>query len=389
MYSDALTDCSLSQRRNILELDWRHFVERDAAHAQKRVSEDIFSSWRRSMTSVNHHRSQAPCEDVSSIRDAWNTSPLSIAAQKEQGQIMQLAREGDLAAAIADPHGRLLWSFSSTHMRERTQDANFHAGGHWDEKSIGTNAIGLSKTLRRPVTVFSSEHYQPFLHDWVCYAAPIVHPQSGECVGILDISTTWNRHTPLGQAAVTQMARSIANSLPATTPKAELEIHALGQMHINFRGKALHISKRQLEMLCLLALNPQGLNLESFHAALYGDAPVSMNTLKAELSHLRHLLDGQIGSRPYRLLVPVWADFIQIWQALHQQKINEAFTLYQGPLLAQSESPELEEWRHCIEAVMGKMLDSCVEPELLLKKLCASTAGNEMVRERLVELITA
>jgi hypothetical protein len=388
MSSVLLTNYSLSQRRSILEDNWHSFTEHATTPLNTQVSEDISLSWQRSAVSVDYRESYAPYRGEDLARQAWNDSPLSFAAKKEQGNIMQLAREGELVAAIADPNGFLLWSFASQHMRSRAESVNFHIGGSWDEKSIGTNAIGLSKTLRRPVTVFSSEHYQSFLHDWVCYAAPIIHPQSGECVGILDMSTTWNRHTSLGQAGVTELARNIAQCLPAVIPKAELEIYALGQMRVIFRGKALHISKRQIEILCLLALNPQGLNLETFHAALYGDAPISANTLKAELSHLRHLIDGAIGSRPYRLLVPVWTDFIQIWQALHQQNIKEAFALYQGPLLVQSESPELEEWRYSIEAVMGKMLDNCEEPKLLLQKLCANTSGNEMVRERLVELIT-
>jgi len=383
-----LTDYTLSQRRSILENNWQHFTEHDAQPLNTEVTEDISLSWQRSATNVDYRESYAPYIGEEQARKAWNDSPLSIAAQKEQGNMMQLIREGELVAAIADPNGFLMWSYASQHMRSRAESVNFHAGGNWDERSIGTNAIGLSKTLRRPVTVFFSEHYQSFLHDWVCYAAPIIHPQSGECMGILDMSTTWKRHTSLGQAGVTQLARNIALCLPVAAPKAELEIYALGQMRVIFRGNALRLSKRQVEILCLLALHPQGLNLETFHAALYGDAPISINTLKAELCHLRHLLDGVIGSRPYRLLVPVWSDFIQIWQALQQQNTKEAFALYQGPLLAQSESPELEEWRYSIEAVMGKMLADCEEPKLLLKKLCNQTSGNEMVRERLVELIT-
>ncbi|MDX1352694.1 MAG: transcriptional regulator, partial [Thiomicrorhabdus sp.] len=384
--STLLKDCNLSQRRTMLEENWLHFTETKTFPVKTQIREDICLSWQRSADSVDFRESYAPYKGEEQAQQVWCNSPLSIAAQKEQNNIIQLVGEGELVAAIADPHGFLLWSFASPHMQSRAESVNFNIGGSWDERSIGTNAIGLSKTLRRPVTVFSSEHYQSFLHDWVCYAAPIIHPQSGECVGILDMSTTWNRHTCLGQAAVSELARNIAQCLPAITPKDELEIYALGQMRVIFRGKCLRISKRQLEILCLLALHPQGLNLESFHAALYGDSPVSTNTLKAELSHLRHLLDGQIGSRPYRLLMPVQADFIQIWQALQQQDTHRAFELYQGSLLAQSESPELEEWRYSIDAVMSKVLNNCEQPELLLKKLCNNTAGSDVVRDRLVEL---
>jgi hypothetical protein len=379
---------SLLQRRSALDSQWNRFVSGSPQTMQTSVRDDIMSSWQRSAQFIKPQQGSAPADDAYTVQHRWQNSLVRQAANREQAQIMQMAHEGELVAAIADPQGRLLWTFASKHMRGRAESVNFTAGGLWDERSVGTNAVGLSIKLRRPVTVFSSEHYLPFVHDWVCYASPILHPQSGELVGILDLSTTWKRHTPLGQAAVSDLARSIARGLPQNLPKAELEIYALGQPRILFRGKPLNLPMRQVEILSLLALNPQGLSLEGFHAALYGDLPISMSTLKAELSHLRRLLDGQIGSRPYRLQIPVWADFIQVWQALRNQQTGEAFSLYQGSFLPQSESPELEEWRHCIDAVMGKALDSCQDPSVLMEKLCKSTGGSELVRERLSELVS-
>ncbi|MBJ6611331.1 MAG: transcriptional regulator [Candidatus Thiothrix moscowensis] len=383
-----LTVGNLSQRRNAIESQWNRFVTGSPFAKSNSIREDIMSSWQRSAQHIPPRQVYAPLDDEYSTLHRWKESQLCLAAQREQEQMMQLASEGELVAAIADPQGRLLWTFSSRHMRSRAESVHFTAGGRWDEASVGTNAVGLALKLRRSVTVFSSEHYMPFVHDWVCYAAPITHPQSGEVVGVLDMSTTWNRHTPLGQAAVTELARAIGRCLPQNLPRAELEIHALGQPRILFRGKPLNLPLRQVEILCLLALNPQGLTLEGFHAALYGDLPVSTTTLKAELSHLRRLLDGKIGSRPYRLQMPVWADFIQVWQALRRQQGTTAFSLYRGSFLPQSVSPELEEWRHCIDAVMGRALESCQDPHVLMEKLCHSTSGSELVRERLAELMT-
>ena len=379
---------SLSQRRRIIETQWSRFQSGSPFLKSTEIREDIMSSWQRSLQFIKPRQTHAPADDEYTALQRWQQSQLCQAARREQDQMVQLAKEGELVAAIADPQGRLLWTFSSSHMRSRAEAVNFTAGGHWDEHSVGTNAVGLAMKLRRSVTVFSSEHYLPFVHDWVCYAAPIMHPQSGEVVGILDMSTTWNRHTPLGQAAVTELARSIGRCLPNCLPRAELEIHALGQPRILFEGKPLNLPMRQVEILCLLALNPQGLTLEGFHAALYGDSQVSLTTLKAELSHLRRLLGGKIGSRPYRLQMPVWADFVQVWQTLRQQRSDEAFALYRGSFLPQSTSPELEEWRHCIDAVMGRALESCQEPRVLMEKLCHSTSGSELVRERLAELMS-
>ncbi len=375
---------NLFHRRHDLETQWHRFIAGDDVN-DCAIRDEIGLSWQRSAQYLNAHEGSAPVEDTQTIDNRWKKSPLSQAAAKDQSNIKQLAKEGELVAAISDPQGTLLWTYASKHMQSRAESVNFRQGGRWDESSAGTNAVGLSITLKKPVTVFSSEHYQPFVHDWVCYAAPIVHPESGLCVGILDLSTTWKHHTPLGQAAVNDMARSIALALPKEQPKAALEIHAMGNPRVLLHGKSLKLTKRQLEILIILALNPQGLHLDAFHAALYGDESIASTTLKAELSNLRRLLGGNIGSRPYRLKLPVWADFIEIWQVLKTQKLHDAIALYRAPLLAQSTSPSIEEWRNCIDAVMQRAVHSCTDSELLIQQVCQSN-GHAVIRERLEDL---
>lgn len=352
------------------------------------VPTDILQSWRRSAKSVTDFSRRAPRDDLKTAAELWQESPLSIATRHEQDNLKHLVKEAQMVAAIADPCGRLLWTCASGYMSKRAERLNFTTGGHWGEHEVGTNAVGLSLKLKRPVTVFSSEHFSPFVQDWVCYAAPIIHPKSGECVGILDISTTWNKHNPLGQGATMQLAHSIAQSLPVSSFRADLEIHALGQPKIFFQGEPLSLPLRQLEILCLLALNPDGLGLRQLHSAVYGDAPVSTATLKADVSHLRSCLGGQIGSRPYRLTTPFWADFVHIWDVLNAGNINEAMSLYRGTLLAKSDSPEIEEWRYCVDAIMNRTIGSLNSPEKLVKLIGKNTCGSVMERERLLELLS-
>src|SRR5690606_36306649 len=85
--------------------------------------------------------------------------------------------------------------------------------------------------------------------------------------------------------------------------KQRLFIRAFAVPHVMFNGKVLVLTPRQIEILTILALCPQGLSLDTLHQALYGERKVSMGTLKAEMSQLRDVLGGMLGSRPYRLLV--------------------------------------------------------------------------------------
>lgn len=378
----------LMQRRRVTEMQWSRFISGSAKVRERVLRPEIYASWQRCALQLNpYSQTQAPVDEAYLVQQRWQESPLRAAAQREREQIMQLAREGSLVAALADAQGHLLWSFTSAHMQARAEAVRFIAGGHWNEEAIGTNAVGLSLKLGAASTVFSSEHYLSFLHDWVGYASPITHPQTGQMIGVLAISSTWNHHTPLGQAAVCELARAIAEHLPIWQPRAELELHALGIPKVIFRGQVQRISQRQLEILCLLALNPQGLTLDSFHAALYGDMPITISTLKAELSHLRRLLDGQIGSRPYRLLMPIWADFIDVWERLRSGRVTEAVELYRGSFLPQSTSPELEEWRYCVDAVMTRAVDAGGDFSVLLEKMRLGSRGSVLVRDRLAELL--
>jgi len=79
---------------------------------------------------------------------------------------------------------------------------------------------------------------------------------------------------------------------------------------------------------------------------------VSTSTLKAEVSHLRSALDGGIGSRPYRLTVPVDSDLQRALRALDRGDVPAAVSAASSPLLPDSESPDIEEWRRYLEVAL-------------------------------------
>ena len=64
--------------------------------------------------------------------------------------------------------------------------------------------------------VFSAEHYAQIVHNWVCWAAPVHDPVSGEQLGVIDLSTTWDRTHPIGLATARVMARLIETAMPAS-----------------------------------------------------------------------------------------------------------------------------------------------------------------------------
>jgi transcriptional regulator of acetoin/glycerol metabolism len=154
---------------------------------------------------------------------------------------------------------------------------------------VGTNALALSLKTQQSSCVFSNEHFMSSVHDWVCYASPIIDPYSKQVLGVIDLSTTWNHHNSLGLLAAERCA-SIIQSALLEFQQQHLFIRAFAVPQVLFNGKIVVLTPRQIEILTILALCPQGMNLENLHQALYGERKVSVGTLKAEMSQLRDIL---------------------------------------------------------------------------------------------------
>ena len=134
--------------------------------------------------------------------------------------------------------------------------------------------------------VFSAEHYASIVHNWVCWAAPVHDPVTGAQLGVIDLSTTWDRTHPIGLATARVMARLIETAMPrsAHQPSAlvgrrrrepGLTMTLLGTAETWLDGQRLLLNRRQTEILALLAMHPEGLSLEHLHALVYGDQAVT------------------------------------------------------------------------------------------------------------------
>ncbi|MGN9837368.1 GAF domain-containing protein [Nonomuraea sp. H19] len=109
------------------------------------------------------------------------------------------------------------------------------------------------------------------------------------------------------------------------------------------------LSLRHAEILALLALHPHGLTAEQLSFHLYGDSgnPV---TIRAEIHRLRAQLGTVIAAKPYRLVCPVEADFLELRRHLAADDPAALARAYAGPLLPRSESPEIRRERDELEA---------------------------------------
>jgi hypothetical protein len=316
------------------------------------VPADVLDSWRRSSEWVDPECAAAPLDDAETVVAQWQGEATAQALAQVEDEVARVVSDGDLIAAVTDRAGRIVWTCGSTVMRTAAESVNFVPGGRWDEASVGTNALALALRSGRPSTVYSAEHFSRAVHGWVCYSVPLTDPATGEVLGVLDLSTTWDRAHPLAMSAARSLGAAITASLPAQRGAAQLSVSALGSAEVRLGGAPVPLSRRQSEILVLLTLHPEGLTLEQLHDRLYGDAAVTASTLKAEVSHLRTLLGGAIGSRPYRLTTPVTTDVHRVLRALERGDVAAAVTSYGGPLLGSSQSPGVVEWRDYVDVAL-------------------------------------
>lgn len=347
----------------------------------KQLGQHILKSWQRSkLAEIPKERMVAPLITTSTVESNSLNQALKICEQ----ELKHVAQQSSMVLAVGDINSTIIWTEASQQMRKAAERVHFIEGGQWREEVVGTNALALTLKTEKSSCVFSNEHYMESIHDWVCYAAPIVDPFSKQLIGVLDLSTTWDHHNSFGLLAAERCASLIQSAL-LNYQRQHLFIRTFGIPQVIFNGRTLVVTPRQIEILTILALCPQGLSLDSLHQALYGERKVSMGTLKAEMSQLRDLLGGMLGSRPYKLLAHIEADFLQIENALDVGFIDKALQQVNGVMLAKTESPFLCSWRNCLDSRLSEAIFNYCDVEVLLKYIARNPDAVDAM-ERLMEL---
>ncbi|GAB3863886.1 helix-turn-helix domain-containing protein [Nocardioides maradonensis] len=390
-----MTQQELQDRRLATVRAWTAFMD-ESDDYDRLVRPEILTSWQRSRVAVDaDHVAAAPLDDESETRASWLDSPLQAAVERIESELRRTAEDGDLVIGVTDQETRVLWTYGGRVMRRRAESVNFVPGGRWDDRSVGTNALDLANRTAAPAMVFSAEHFAPFVHQWVCWAAPLHDPVTGARLGVIDLSTTWDRTHPIGLATARVLATLIEQAMPRSrhyvgdeeTADPGIVMTLLGNAEVRLDGQRLLLTRRQTEVLALLALHPDGLSLEQLHAALYGDHAVTFSTLKAEVSHLRHALGGQLSSRPYRLLLPVSTDVDLVLSLLRRGRVRAAVEAYGGDLLPGTDSPALIQFGEYVAVAVREALLRDPEPDAVVRYSELAPDDTEVLEVALAALL--
>ncbi|MEV4596237.1 GAF domain-containing protein [Amycolatopsis sp. NPDC049253] len=130
----------------------------------------------------------SPVLDAAELEERRRESGLAPLLPLLRGGLLSLAEQAAHIMVIVDAAGHVLWRDGSVPVRRRADRLGFVEGVDWQEEAVGTNAIGTALVARRPVQVYSAEHYVRAQHDWTCAAAPLHDPRDGRLLGVVDLS---------------------------------------------------------------------------------------------------------------------------------------------------------------------------------------------------------
>ncbi len=130
-----------------------------------------------------------------------------------------------------------------------------------------------------------------------------------------------------------------------------LKLRVLGQDRatVQLRSRTIQLSRRDTEVLALLASHPAGMTSEELAADLYGDVGQPA-AARVQVSRLRKALGGGIDPESHRLAMVVESDSARVRQLLDRGDVRSAAEQYVGPLLPHSEAPGIVRDRDALES---------------------------------------
>ena len=79
----------------------------------------------------------------------------------------------------------------------------------------GTNAVGTALAAEHAVQVFAAEHFTEPVQRWTCAAAPVNDPDTGQLLGVIDLTGDMNGVHPHSLSVVVATARAVEQLLAA------------------------------------------------------------------------------------------------------------------------------------------------------------------------------
>jgi GAF domain len=207
-------------------------------HTPRIVRNVIADSWDRSkQAGVDAASPGAPLVfEPDAASDRWDVHPLSRMTGVLESVLGDLLYDARHIAVVSDADGCLLWSAGHPDVLRASEEIEFTPGHGWSEAAAGTNAVGTALAANHAVQVFSAEHYRCEVHPWQCSAAPVHDPETGEMLGAIDVTGSYQTAHPHNLALVGLAAKLVEQQLHREMLERDNRILALFAEHTARHG---------------------------------------------------------------------------------------------------------------------------------------------------------
>lgn len=356
----------------------------------------VRESWERSWRQRVGAEGLPPLDFTADALDAYRLAhPLAGAMDTIRALLLPgSADDSGVIVAVGDHAGRLLWVEGDVNQRILSGEMGFVEGANWSERAVGTSAPGTALELGTSVQIHGAEHYNRLVQPWSCTAAPVFDPEDRRILGVIDVTGGSEAASPQARMLVDATARAVEAELLVARLRARAEpaapspssrrrpvperagLRVLGRdrARLEVSGddgeRSVELSARHAEILLLLAVHRQGLSAERLAELVYGEGS-SADTLRPEMVRLRKALERIWSalvpeSRPYRLTVPLETDAHDVLSLLDRGAHRVALSAYRGPVLPDSTSPGIEEFRETVRSTLRETMRTEASIDVLL-----------------------
>ncbi len=228
---DAATPPALRARE--LRREWEQFLTAGRVNG---VRAPVADSWQRSLDAgVDPAGSRlAPvAAEHDEASELWEMHPLAAAAPLIRDCLASIAHASDHLIVVSDAAGVLLQLEGNARVRSQAADSmNFTEGALWSEAGAGTNAVGTALAADHAVQIFATEHFIEVVQAWTCSAAPVHDPETGELLGVIDLTGRQRDVNPHSLAVAMTTARAVEGHLRYRLHERDEQLRARYQSRI-------------------------------------------------------------------------------------------------------------------------------------------------------------
>jgi hypothetical protein len=202
--------------------------------------EIVSESWQRSLAALIDPEHGEPAliyehREVGRIREGHR---LAAVIPMLRDTLVSIADQAMHMMIVTDAQGHILWREGQRDVLRKADPVGLVEGFRWTEDSIGTNAMGTALAADRAVQIHSAEHLVRTYHSWTCAASPVHDPETGEVVGVVDVTGPVRTFHPTTLALVVAAARLAEAYLAADLAARDERLLARNLPHLAGLGGA-------------------------------------------------------------------------------------------------------------------------------------------------------